>query len=303
MFKYYIVLGYIATIVLSNLAVLFFGLVNIFGLIFPAGALFIGLNFSMRDFTQKYWNHKVWFFMLISTLLTALLGFVLPSNLSVSPEMVAFASASSFIVSESIDWLVYTISKKGIIWRICISNIISIPIDSMLFVGIVFGNYSIFNPPVYGQTIVKYLSGILIIPIIMLIKKRSDLKMIKIAKLVTGEFVIGQDESDSLVNVMIIRFNINQTTGEISRSLIPYMYPISPTLGKIISYDKVVSSIPADEMLSNEYINSIKILIENLKKSEEAQKQQNEKIGSKQGPIIENISETEEQDKNIECSK
>jgi queuosine precursor transporter len=175
-YKHKVAVGYILSIILGNMAVVYFGLINLFGLTFPAGALFIGLTFSMRDLVQREWNHMVWVFIIISTFITAILGLLLPNTLPVSAEIVALASASAFIISEGIDWLVYTILKKNIIWRISISNIFSTPIDSMIFVGIIFGNYNLLSPPVYGQTIIKYLSGLLIIPIIIIRKRKLNLQ-------------------------------------------------------------------------------------------------------------------------------
>lgn len=166
--KWGVAIGYMLSIVFANLTVAWFGLVTWFGwLTFPAGAVFIGLTFSMRDFVQREWGHRdVWWFMIATTVITTLMGVIL-SHLPVPLWKVALGSAVAFIVSEAIDWAVYYFMKKDIIWRICVSNIFSTPIDSILFVGIVFGGWSFLNPPVWGQTIVKYLSGLLVIPIIL----------------------------------------------------------------------------------------------------------------------------------------
>lgn len=169
--KWYFGFGYIFSIILGNLLVAYLGIIKMFGLVFPAGAIAIGLTFSLRDFVQREFGHNVWWFMLISTVITAGLTFVL-TNLPVSPVRVAMASAVAFVVSEAIDWLVYTITKKDIIFRIIVSNFFSTPIDSILFVGITFGAFNFFNPPVYGQAIVKYLSGLLVLPFILFLRAK-----------------------------------------------------------------------------------------------------------------------------------
>lgn len=163
--------GYILSIILGNLLVVYLGIIHMFGLIFPAGAIAIGLTFSLRDFVQRSFGHKVWYFMLVSTVLTALLSFVL-ADMPIPPWKVALASAIAFIASEAIDWLVYTITKKDIIFRIIVSNLFSTPLDSILFVGIAFGSYSFLEPPVYGQAIVKYVSGLLVLPLIIYFRMR-----------------------------------------------------------------------------------------------------------------------------------
>jgi len=172
--KWYFAIGYMLSIVLANLTVAYFGLVTWFGwLVFPAGAIWIGLCFSLRDFVQREFGHKdVWYFMIATTVITTIMSIIL-SHLPVPLWKVAVGSALAFIVSEAIDWLVYYYLKKDIIWRICVSNLFSVPIDSIIFVGIVFGSFSFLAPPVWGQTIVKYISGLLVIPIIIYFRKKT----------------------------------------------------------------------------------------------------------------------------------
>ena len=159
--KWFWALSYISSIVVGNLVVNYFGIVNWFGLIFPAGAIFIGLTFSLRDFTQRYWgNKKIWYFILISAIVTLYMNW-----------KIAVASVVAFLVSESVDWLVFTITKKPLHHRIWISNLFSTPIDSILFVVIAFGwNWE----AIYGQSIIKYLSGLLVIPFLLYINKRRN---------------------------------------------------------------------------------------------------------------------------------
>lgn len=172
--KWWYAISYVVSIILANFFVAWFGLVTWFGwLTFPAGAIFIGLTFSARDFVQREWGHRdVWIFMIASTVLTTIMGVIL-SHLPVPLWKVALGSALAFLIAETIDWAVYYFLKKDLIWRICVSNLFSTPIDSLIFVGVVFGGWSFLNPPVYGQTIVKYLSGLLVIPIILYFRKRS----------------------------------------------------------------------------------------------------------------------------------
>lgn len=173
--KWFFAIGYILSIVFGNLLVVYLGIINMFGLVFPAGAIAIGLTFSLRDFVQRSFGHKVWYFMIVSTGLTALMSFVM-TNMPIPPWQVALASASAFIISESVDWFVYTITNKDIIFRIVVSNLFSTPVDSIVFVGIAFGSFNFFDPPVYGQAIVKYASGLLVIPLIIWSRSKFQLK-------------------------------------------------------------------------------------------------------------------------------
>ena len=170
--KWWYAIGYILSIVLANFFVAWFGVVEYFGLTFPAGTIFIGLTFSLRDFVQREWGHfKVWYFMIGALVVTTFMGVIL-SHLPIPLWKVALASGTAFLVSEAIDWAVFYFMKKDLVWRICVSNLFSTPIDSLLFVGIAFGGWSFFAPIVFGQAIVKYLSGLLVIPIILWNRKR-----------------------------------------------------------------------------------------------------------------------------------
>jgi uncharacterized PurR-regulated membrane protein YhhQ (DUF165 family) len=147
------------SIIAGNIVVDYFGIVKFIGLTFPAGAVFIGLTFSLRDFTQKYWGHKVWFFILISAALTTYMNW-----------KVALASVTAFLVAEATDWLVYTITKKPLHHRIWFSNLFSTPLDSILFVTIAFGWHW---DAIWGQAIIKYLSGLLVIPFLLYMNHRK----------------------------------------------------------------------------------------------------------------------------------
>lgn len=168
--------AYVLSIFAANLAVSYFGLIKMFGLTFPAGALCVGLCFSLRDLVQQEFGHKVWWFMLASMVVSVLSGAVL-SHLPIPMWKVVLASAVAFIVSESIDWCVYTITKMDLVYRVAISNIFSGIADSFLFVGIAFGAWG-WIPPVYGQATVKYISGLLVIPIILYFRRRRKMQVL-----------------------------------------------------------------------------------------------------------------------------
>lgn len=155
--------AYLISILLGNLFVIWFGVVQLalapvdfvngefnpwFILMFPAGAVWIGLTFSARDFVQRFWGHWwCWAWMISASIITVSLSW-----------KVAIASLSAFIVAETTDWLVFMLMKKSLKWRLVVSNLISCPLDSIVFVTIAFG-VGIWNPAVWGQALVKYVSG------------------------------------------------------------------------------------------------------------------------------------------------
>lgn len=169
--KYFSGIFYLISILLGNLFVIYFGIIDIlilehtskeilFTIITPAGAVWIGLMFSARDFAQRFWSHKVWFWMLAATLITYFLN-----------RNVALASVTAFIVAEATDWFFYTILRADLKTRVIVSNLFSCPLDSLIFVTIAFGFYW---PAIWGQALVKYLSGLLVIPLIPYIEKAYD---------------------------------------------------------------------------------------------------------------------------------
>lgn len=153
MFKYIIGILYVISILLGNFFIIWFGLFNIGPFLVPAGAVWIGLTFSMRDLTQKCWGKKkVWIFMIASTIVTGIIN-----------KDVALASVVAFLIGESIDWAVFTFTNKPLKWRLIFSNLISTPVDTAIFVTWIFG----FNiNAILCQFIVKYVSGLLIIPLL-----------------------------------------------------------------------------------------------------------------------------------------
>lgn len=146
-------MAYLASILLGNLVVNAFGIVKVAGLTFPAGVVFIGLTFSFRDFVQRYWGDwPTWGWMAAASLITIFFN----------PDL-ALASFAAFVISEGVDWFVFKVSGLPFHKRIYISNLFSCPLDSAVFVTLAFGWYW---PAIWGQALIKYLSGLLVLPFI-----------------------------------------------------------------------------------------------------------------------------------------
>ncbi len=144
---------YLGSIVLANILVHTLGLVTVFGLTFPAGAIAIGLTFSTRDFVQeRYGKYGCWIWMLLAVVITFAFN-----------RQLAIASVCAFMVSELSDWAIYTYSAGNIEKRLVLSNLVSTPIDSIIFVLLAFGPVW---PAIWGQTIVKMLSSMLVLPLL-----------------------------------------------------------------------------------------------------------------------------------------
>lgn len=86
--------------------------------------------------------------------------------------------------------------------------------------------------------------------------------MIKIAKLVSHEFVIGRYVDTLLTNVALITFNANTMTGEQGIKIVPYMHPVTSSLAKIIPVEKVIYMEDAPPQLQGSYLEMIKTILE-----------------------------------------
>lgn len=153
-------IAYLASILLGNIVVNEFGIVTMAGLTFPAGVVFVGLTFSFRDFVQRYWGDwPTWIWMALASIITVFFNLDL-----------AIASFTAFLISESVDWFVYKVSGLPFYKRIYVSNLFSCPLDSIVFVALAFGWVW---PAMWGQAIIKYASGLLVLPFVWPRKERK----------------------------------------------------------------------------------------------------------------------------------
>lgn len=144
---------YLGSIILANIMVHTFGLITVFGLTFPAGAVAIGLTFSTRDLVQeRYGKYGCWAWMLVAVAITFVFN-----------RQLALASVSAFLIAEFSDWAIYTYSAGNLEKRLVLSNLVSTPLDSLVFVLLAFGPVW---PAVWGQTVVKMISSLLILPLL-----------------------------------------------------------------------------------------------------------------------------------------
>lgn len=144
---------YLGSIVLANILVHTLGIVTVFGLTFPAGAVAIGLTFSTRDFVQeRYGKYGCWGWMLVAVAITFVFN-----------RQLALASVCAFVIAEFSDWAIFTYTRGNFEKRLVLSNLISTPLDSLIFVLLAFGPVW---PAIWGQAIVKMLSSLIILPLL-----------------------------------------------------------------------------------------------------------------------------------------
>lgn len=89
-------------------------------------AIVTGLVLVVRDFAQRELKHWIWGAMIVGLLLSSLTSWI----------TVVVASGLAFLISETVDWAVYTFSKRPLSQRIMLSSLASAPLDQVVFIGL-----------------------------------------------------------------------------------------------------------------------------------------------------------------------
>jgi hypothetical protein len=99
-------------------------------------SLLVGGVLALRDLAQRRWGHTVLLLMLIGAGLSFRFG----------APAVALASVTSFLVSEMVDWLVFTTTHRPFADRVLLSVLCSAPVDTALFLAMAgFLNWRLFS--------------------------------------------------------------------------------------------------------------------------------------------------------------
>jgi len=170
-------------------------MVEIFGLAVPAAVFIYALTFTLRDVAHKQLGKKTTVFLIITAgvvnvLMAAYFAFTVAlkpaafwSNqvaystiLGVVPRIVT-ASIISELISELLDTEVYQLwvdkFPKAPQWsRVLVSNLVSLPLDSVIFVGVAF--YGTMPMPalisvMVGQVTVKAAITLISMPLIYIV--------------------------------------------------------------------------------------------------------------------------------------
>lgn len=152
---------FIATIWLANWLLQHYGIVDIAGVLVPAGVFAAGLAFTFRDIVHRTLGPGA-----------AVLGIVIGASLSylISPAF-AGASAVAFLVSELADFSVYTpLEKRSVLGAFLASNVVGLVVDSALFLWIAFGSLQFIE----GQVLGKLVMTALAYPVMLAIRPRLE---------------------------------------------------------------------------------------------------------------------------------
>lgn len=115
---------YLLSIFVANLSFTYLPMLELpLGLMLPPGTFLVGFIFVFRDYAQRAVGNWVYAAMAAGVVLSYVMA----------DPFVAIASAVAFAISEVIDALVFSVSKKPLKDRILLSSAASTPIDSAVF--------------------------------------------------------------------------------------------------------------------------------------------------------------------------
>jgi queuosine precursor transporter len=150
-------IAYIASIWLAVVAIDRFGVVEIAdtGLFAPAAVYVVGVTLVIRDFLQDALRSRAGMIALIvvGSLVSAF----------VNPHL-AIASGAAFLIAETLDYLIYTPirERNGRLAGIAISNAVSIPVDSLIFLSLAFGSLAFLPGQIVGKAFATLLALVVV---------------------------------------------------------------------------------------------------------------------------------------------
>ena len=148
---------YIVAVLLANYTATWFIPMPVFGLV-SVGTLIFGITFTQRDRVHKYGRKPVYIMIFL-----AAVGMVAESLFLGIPWRIIIASFIAIVLSETTDTEVYhRLLHLNWFQRVTRSNMISIPLDSLLFNLIAFAG--VFAPVklvaiIFGEIVVKFLTS------------------------------------------------------------------------------------------------------------------------------------------------
>jgi uncharacterized PurR-regulated membrane protein YhhQ (DUF165 family) len=148
---------YIIAVLIANYTATWFIPLPIFGMV-SVGTLVFGITFTQRDRVHRYGRKMVYLMIFI-----AAFGMVLESMFLGVEWRIITASFIAIILSETADTEVYQkLIKRSWMHRVIGSNLVSIPLDSILFNLIAF--HGVFATGmliaiIFGEIVAKFATG------------------------------------------------------------------------------------------------------------------------------------------------
>lgn len=117
---------YIATIVTSNLLMVWLPMIEVLGTMIPPAIILFGFVFVLRDFAQRVLGHYVLVPMAVAAVLTFLLA----------GPAIAGASLTAFLISEIVDWVIFSRLNRPFSQRVALSSFLGVLADTFVFFAV-----------------------------------------------------------------------------------------------------------------------------------------------------------------------
>ena len=132
------------------------------GLFAPSGVLMVGAALVLRDLVQRRFGAGI-------GICAILMGAALSGLLA--PPALVIASAAAFLLSETVDFAVYTpLARKYFAAAVVASGFFGLLVDSVVFLWLAFGSLEF----IAGQIVGKAWMIVLSIPLMIWFRKRDE---------------------------------------------------------------------------------------------------------------------------------
>jgi uncharacterized PurR-regulated membrane protein YhhQ (DUF165 family) len=163
---------FVGTVIGANWALNHYGIITILpGLQAPAGVLFAGAAFGLRDALHEQ-GGRLW--VLTAIAVGAVVSYVIEDAVTLPDGVVpiAVASATAFAVSELADFAAYEPVARNWGWSfaVALSNTVGAVVDSLLFLWLAFGSFAYLQ----GQVVGKVLMVIPALVLVGVLRRRRE---------------------------------------------------------------------------------------------------------------------------------
>jgi uncharacterized PurR-regulated membrane protein YhhQ (DUF165 family) len=128
----------------------------------PSGVLMIGAALVLRDLVQRRLGVEFGLAAIVA-------GAIISAGLS--PPSIVLASAAAFVLSESVDFAVYTpLARRRLVFAVVASSAVGLVVDSIVFLWLAFGSFDFL----LGQIVGKSWMVLLSIPVVAYLRRRDE---------------------------------------------------------------------------------------------------------------------------------
>jgi hypothetical protein len=132
------------------------------GLMAPSGVLMIGAALVLRDLVQRRLGVEFGLAAIVA-------GAIISAGLS--PRSIVLASAAAFLLSESIDFAVYSpLARRRLVLAVVASSMVGLVVDSLVFLWLAFGSLDFL----LGQIVGKSWMVLLSVPVVAYLRRRDE---------------------------------------------------------------------------------------------------------------------------------